>query len=200
MNYTINMHQERVITLVLLLPQDITITPFSIELSETSWFKVEIPLEQVEGEKEIKPTLLCILMHMKIYSFNNIFTLIQHKKTPSSSFFILLFLMKRGESIYGGKFEDEITRNLKHTGAGIVSMANAGKNTNGSQFFITLKPTPFLDGKHTVLGRICTGMGIVQRMGMVATDTEDRPKVPIIVHSATAFRGLPEVDNNLANQ
>jgi peptidyl-prolyl cis-trans isomerase-like 1 len=97
-----------------------------------------------------------------------------------------------GESIYGGKFEDEITRNLKHTGAGIVSMANAGKNTNGSQFFITLKPTPFLDGKHTVFGRIYSGMGVVQRMGMVATDAEDRPKNQIIVHSAIALRGLPE--------
>ena len=47
-----------------------------------------------------------------------------------------------GESIYGGKFEDEISRNLKHTGAGILSMANSGPNTNGSQFFITLKSTP----------------------------------------------------------
>jgi peptidyl-prolyl cis-trans isomerase-like 1 len=59
-----------------------------------------------------------------------------------------------GESIYGGKFEDEITRNLKHTGAGVCSMANAGPNTNGSQFFITLKPSPWLDNKHTIFGRI----------------------------------------------
>ena len=73
-------------------------------------------------------------------------------------------------------------------------MANAGKNTNGSQFFITLKPTPFLDGKHTVFGRIYSGMGVVQRMGMVATDGEDRPKNPIVIHSATAFRGLGEGD------
>ncbi|KAG5553274.1 hypothetical protein RHGRI_011213 [Rhododendron griersonianum] len=56
-----------------------------------------------------------------------------------------------GESIYGQKFEDEITPKLKHTGAGIISMANAGPNTNGSQFFITLAPTPSLDGNHMIL-------------------------------------------------
>ena len=49
-----------------------------------------------------------------------------------------------GESVYGGKFEDEITRNLKHVGAGVLSMANSGPNTNGSQFFVTLKPCPWL--------------------------------------------------------
>ena len=68
-----------------------------------------------------------------------------------------------GESIYGGKFEDEISRNLKHTGAGICSMANSGPNTNGSQFFITLKGTSWLDGKHTIFGRIYSGMGIIER-------------------------------------
>ena len=96
-----------------------------------------------------------------------------------------------GVSIYGGKFEDEITRNLKHTGAGVVSMANAGPNTNGSQFFITLKPTPFLDGKHTIFGRIFSGMSVVQRIGMVATDAEDRPMKPITIFTATPFRGPP---------
>ncbi|KAI9721251.1 MAG: heme binding [Candelaria pacifica] len=80
-----------------------------------------------------------------------------------------------GSSIFGEKFEDEIHPSLKHTGAGILSMANSGPNTNGSQFFITLAPTPFLDGKHTIFGRVTSGLRIVQRMGLVSTGPEDRP-------------------------
>lgn len=101
-----------------------------------------------------------------------------------------------GESVYGGKFEDEITKNLKHTGAGILSMANSGPNMNGSQFFITLKPTPWLDNKHTIFGRIYSGMGVVQRMGMVATDKDDKPKNPITIHKATPYRGIPPEDED----
>ncbi|XP_020694681.1 peptidyl-prolyl cis-trans isomerase CYP18-2 isoform X2 [Dendrobium catenatum] len=80
-----------------------------------------------------------------------------------------------GESIYGTKFEDEIRSELKHTGAGIISMANAGPNTNGSQFFITLAPCQSLDGKHTIFGRVCSGMEIIKRLGSVQTNNNDRP-------------------------
>ena len=93
--------------------------------------------------------------------------------------------------MYGGKFEDEITRNLKHTGAGVVSMANSGPNTNGSQFFVSLKPCPWLDGKHTIFGRVYSGMGAIQRMGLVATDAEDRPRGEVRIHRAFAMRGPP---------
>ncbi|KAL7317010.1 Peptidyl-prolyl cis-trans isomerase-like 1 [Mucor circinelloides] len=79
-----------------------------------------------------------------------------------------------GASIYGEKFADEINPELKHTGAGILSMANSGPNTNGSQFFITLAPTPWLDGKHTIFGRVSDGMNVVKRMGLVRTDGNDR--------------------------
>merc|ERR1711871_1568347 len=89
-----------------------------------------------------------------------------------------------GESIYGGKFEDEITRELKHTGAGILSMANSGPNTNGSQFFITLAPLPWLDGKHTIFGRVSSGMAVIQRMGAVLTDNNDRPEDDVKVLQA----------------
>ncbi|KAI0124725.1 peptidyl-prolyl cis-trans isomerase-like 1 [Xylariales sp. AK1849] len=80
-----------------------------------------------------------------------------------------------GSSIYGDKFPDEIHASLRHTGAGILSMANAGPDTNGSQFFITLAPTPWLDGKHTIFGRVTAGLSVVKRMGLVRTGAEDRP-------------------------
>lgn len=80
-----------------------------------------------------------------------------------------------GASIYGGKFKDEITRELKHVGAGVLSMANSGPNSNGSQFFVLLAPAPWLDGKHTIFGRVCAGMGTIKKLGMVPTDDSDRP-------------------------
>ena len=89
-----------------------------------------------------------------------------------------------GASIYGGKFRDEITRELKHVGAGVLSMANSGPNTNGSQFFVTLAPTPWLDGKHAVFGRIASGMGTIKKFGMVPCDANDRPETTISVFKA----------------
>ncbi|KAK6203697.1 heme binding [Pestalotiopsis sp. IQ-011] len=68
-----------------------------------------------------------------------------------------------GKSIYGEKFEDE-NFNHKHTKPNLLSMANAGKNTNGSQFFITFVPTPHLDGKHVVFGELVSGQDIIKKM------------------------------------
>ncbi|XP_057230382.1 peptidyl-prolyl cis-trans isomerase-like 1 isoform X1 [Malurus melanocephalus] len=80
-----------------------------------------------------------------------------------------------GASIYGKQFEDELHPDLKFTGAGILAMANAGPDTNGSQFFLTLGPAQWLDGKHSIFGRVCQGMGVLGRLAMVETNSQDRP-------------------------
>ncbi|KAK7718735.1 Peptidyl-prolyl cis-trans isomerase-like 1 [Diaporthe eres] len=99
-----------------------------------------------------------------------------------------------GTSIYGDKFADEIARplQLKHTGAGILSMANAGPDTNGSQFFVTLAPAPWLDGKHTIFGRVKAGMGVVRRLGLVQTDSEDRPAQEVKIVRARVVEGTED--------
>ncbi|KXN91433.1 Peptidyl-prolyl cis-trans isomerase-like 1 [Leucoagaricus sp. SymC.cos] len=89
-----------------------------------------------------------------------------------------------GTSIYGQKFADEIHPELRFTGAGILAMANSGPNTNGSQFFVTLAPTPFLDNKHTIFGRVNSGMQVVRRLGAVATDAQDKPQEDVKIHKA----------------
>eukprot|EP01134_Creolimax_fragrantissima_P000761 CFRG0761T1 len=85
-----------------------------------------------------------------------------------------------GESIWGAEFEDEITPKLRHDRPFTVSMANAGPNTNGSQFFITVVPTPWLDDKHTVFGRVTKGMDIVMKISNVPADKFDRPTKDVI--------------------
>ena len=86
----------------------------------------------------------------------------------------------------GYRFPDEIVDTLKHTKKGILSMANSGPATNGSQFFITLKETPWLDGKHTIFGEIVIGQKIVDAIGAVETTKPgDAPVEPVIIEAVT---------------
>ena len=90
-----------------------------------------------------------------------------------------------GESAWGAPFADEFSRDLHHTGAGVLSMANSGANTNKSQFFITFAPTPHLDGKHTIFGRVCGGMAVVERLSRVPVGQDDRPRDKVAVLRAS---------------
>lgn len=107
-------------------------------------------------------------------------------------FFVFFFFSSLGDftnhngtggcSIYGRSFPDELPGlRLRHTRPGLLSMANSGPNTNGSQFFVTTVPTPWLDGKHVVFGEVVKGYDLVKQVEMTPTNSRDQPLQPIVV-------------------
>jgi peptidyl-prolyl cis-trans isomerase A (cyclophilin A) len=117
------------------------------------------------------------------------------------------FMVQGGDPLGNGTggpgftFADEFHPSLKHDGPGVLSMANSGRNTNGSQFFITEKETPWLDRRHSVFGKVVEGLDLIPKMTRVEkADGEggSKPRVDIVLKSVTIGRGAPAATNDKA--
>ncbi len=90
-----------------------------------------------------------------------------------------------GESIWGKPFEDEVNTGLEFDSPGILAMANAGPNTNGSQFFITVAPTPWLNNHHTIFGKVISGMDVVNSISQTKRNAQDKPLTDVVIENIT---------------
>ena len=162
-----------------------------LEMSEvtpkdTVRIKIETTAGDIEAElfqKEVPKTVTNFVTLTKKGFYDGI---IFHRVIPG-------FMIQTGDPTGTGmggpgyKFADEFSPTLKHTAAGILSMANSGPNTNGSQFFITDAATPWLDGKHSVFGKVTKGMDVVNKIATTQRDSGDRPLAKIAMKKVTVL-------------
>lgn len=148
-----------------------TIELYAKECPETVWNFINLAEGRQETEKE-GPFYNGLIFHRIIEGF-----MIQGG-CPAGS----------GMGGPGYRFEDECLQELSHDGEGVLSMANAGPGTNGSQFFITLAQTPHLNGRHTVFGKVTEGLDVVRAIGTVETGAMDRPVEEVKIETVTIER------------
>ena len=152
---------------------DTTEGPFKVKLFEAEAPKtVQNFVELAEGKKTGKPFYDGLVFHRVIPNF-----MIQGG-CPEGT----------GRGGPGYKFADEFNPSLRHSKKGVLSMANAGPNTNGSQFFITVAPTPHLDDRHTVFGEVVEGYDVVEKISTVPRDASDRPRKDVKINSVKIER------------
>ena len=150
---------------------DFKIELYCKECPETTWNFINLAEGRQEGVKE-GPYYNGLVFHRVIAGF-----MIQGG-CPQG----------KGTGGPGYSFEDECLPELKHDVEGILSMANAGPGTNGSQFFITLGATPHLNGRHTVFGKVIDGLDVIKTIGTAPTGFQDRPSEDIVINTVTITR------------
>ncbi len=152
--------------------------------AETVKFKIETNLGDISGElysKEAPKTVENFVTLVKKGFYDGI---IFHRVIPN-------FMIQTGDPLGNGtggpgyQFADEFSTKLKHDKPGVLSMANSGPNTNGSQFFITQVPTPWLDGRHSIFGQVTEGIDVVTKIASAARDARDKPVKPIVMQKVT---------------
>jgi peptidyl-prolyl cis-trans isomerase-like 3 len=165
--------------------------------------KVEIYCESVPKTAEVREMLLHSSLKLLTNKYQNFLALCASGYYDQSPFHRVIpkFMAqtgapatpnppenpKGGRSIWGGAFEDEIRPALRHGARGVLSMANKGPGTNGSQFFVTFDKAPHLDGLNTVFGRVIgdEGMATLAKMEGVEVDRKNRPKEPVRIENVT---------------
>ena len=159
---------------------DTTIGIIRIELFEKEAPKtVENFVDLSKGEKEWKDPKSGEMVKKRFYD-----GLIFHRVIPK-------FMIQGGDPLGNGrggpgyKFEDEFSTSLSFDKSGILAMANSGPNTNGSQFFITTVPTPWLDNRHTIFGQVIDGLDVVEQISNVPRGSNDKPVEPVVINKVT---------------